>query len=136
VAEILVPADAEVAAVAELNTRMPDVGFDVNAGTRIPGDGSEEFIRVTAAGGAERDLVTDSPLLFIEGFATNESRAERITAHSVAVLQAAGRAGSLGGIPCYRVRVLSLPANLPLSTLPDRFRFRATVSPELRRSIV
>ncbi|WP_425836952.1 hypothetical protein [Microbacterium sp. PA5] len=135
-AELLVPADSEVALVDELNSRMPDIFDGLHAGTRIPNPQPAEFIRVTVTGGTERDLVTDTPTLFIEGFATSETRAERITAHAVAALQSAGRTGTLGGITCYGVRVLSLPANLPLPTVPDRFRYRATVSADLRRTAV
>ena len=38
----------------------------------------------------------------------------------IAHLQAAGRAGSVGGVTCYGVRAASLPANLPDPNVPDR----------------
>jgi len=133
--ETLVPADPEAQAVAELNDRMSDLGFpNAHAGTAIPNPRPSEFIRITSAGGAERDLVTDSPQMFIEAFAETEARAQRICAFAIAALQAAGRAGRMGSTPCYRVGVLSFPANLPLSTVPGWFRYRATISADLRRS--
>lgn len=125
---LLIPVDDEVAAVAELNARM-----DVPFGTRIPNERPAEFGRVISTGGASRDLVTDSPTLTLEGFATSEARAQRICAEMIAHLQAAGRAGYIGDVPCYGVRVNSLPANLPMPSVPDRFRFTASVTADLRR---
>lgn len=127
--EVLVPADDEVALVDELQARM-----GVPVGTRIPDPRPREFVRVVSTGGAPRDLVTDSPTLVVEGFAVTESRARRLCALAVAYAEAAGRAGSMGGVPCYGVRVAGLPANLPMPSVPDRFRFTATIAADLRRS--
>lgn len=131
VAELLIPADDEDAIVQELNARM-----EVHSGTRVPNPLPEEFGRVVSVGGAARDLVTDSPTLTLEGFATSEGRARRICAEMIAHLQAAGRAGTVGGVPCYGVRAVSLPANLPMPSVPTRFRYTATVSADLRRATV
>jgi len=128
VAELLVPADDEVAAVDELNARMP-----VPVGTRVPNPKPPEFGRIVATGGAERDLVTDGATLALEGFAETETRARRICAEMIAHLQAAGRAGTVGGVACYGVRAVSLPANLPMPSVPTHYRFTATVSADLRR---
>lgn len=129
-AELLVPADDEKAAVTELSARMTE-----HMGTRIPPNPiPEEFGRVVSTGGSGRDLVTDSATLALEGFALTEDRARRIAAEMIAHLQAAGRAGSLGGIPCYGVTVVALPANLPLPSVPTRFRFTAMVTADLRRT--
>ncbi|KAA9133759.1 hypothetical protein [Microbacterium caowuchunii] len=126
--EILVPADDEVAVVDELKARM-----EPRVGTKIPNPRPAEFLRVLNVGGVERDLVSDSPTLTIEAFAENETRARRLCALAVAYLQAAGRRGSLGGVTCYGVRIVALPANLPMPTVPDRSRFTATVSLDLRK---
>ena len=136
--EYLVTADVEPAAVAEIKARWSDLdGAAVPMGTRIPSPTRPaEFGRILATGGGERDLVTDEPTLVLEGWATSEGRAQRICAFMVAAVQAAGRAGSLGGVACYRVRVGSLPANLPMPSVPDRFRFTATVSVDLRKVTV
>lgn len=128
-AELLIPSDDELAAVTELRARMP-----VEIGTKVPRPRPSEFGRVVSVGGTQRDLVTDSPTLTLEGFAETETRARRISAEMIAHLQAAGRAGRVGGIPCYGVRVASLPANLPLPSVPDRQRYTATVSIDLRRA--
>ncbi|WP_086991357.1 hypothetical protein [Agrococcus casei] len=128
-AELLIPTDDEAVAVAELNDRM-----DVHIGTRVPNPLLEEFGRIVSTGGTSRDLVTDSATLALEGFATTEGRARRISAEMIAHLQAAGRAGSLGGVPCYGVRVVALPANLPMPSVPTRYRFTATVTADLRRT--
>lgn len=126
--EVLVPADDEVALVDELSARL-----DAHVGTRIPSPRPDEFVRVVSTGGGERDLVSDSPTLVVEGFALSEGRARYLCAAAVAHAQAAGRAGSLGGVTCYGVRVAALPANLPMPTVPDRYRFTATIVADLRR---
>ncbi len=130
-AEVLVPADDEVAVVAELNARM-----DAPAGTRIPLPRPPEFVRVVSAGGVERDLVSDTFTLAVEGFAATETAAQRLCAFAIAYLQSAGRSGILGGITCYGVGVTALPANLPMPSVPDRYRFTATITVSLRRASV
>lgn len=131
-AEVLVPADDEVGVVDELTARLEAV----HVGTRIPDPRPDEFVRVVSTGGAGVDLVTDESLLVLEGFAVNEGRARQLCALAIAHAQAAGRAGSMGGVPCYGVRAASLPANLPMPSVPDRFRFTATIAVRLRRSTV
>lgn len=136
-AELLVPADGEAEIVAELNARMPAAGFpDAKAATRVPGSRPAEFLRVVATGGAERDLVTDEPLFVLEGFATTEGRAWRLCSFALAVLQVAGRAGRIGSATTYGVRVVGLPANLPMPSVPDRYRYTATISVALRKTTV
>ncbi|QPE04131.1 hypothetical protein IT882_13115 [Microbacterium schleiferi] len=130
-AEVLVPADDEAATVTELAARL-----SVHVGTRIPRPRGDEFVRVLAVGGIGRDLVTDSPTLVVEGFAIREGRARELCALALAHLQAAGRSGSIGGVTCYGVRVVSLPTNLPMPSVPDMFRFTATVTADLRRAAV
>lgn len=127
--ELLIPADDEVALVDELTART-----GLHWGTRIPNPLPSEFGRVVSTGGAARDLVTDSPTLTIEAFAESEGRARRICAEALAHLQAAARGGRVGDAVCYRVGVASLPANLPMPSVPGRFRYTATVSADLRRS--
>lgn len=130
-AEVLMPADDEAEVASELNARMtPQIG------TRIPSTRPAEFGRVVSVGGIQRDLVTDSPTLVLEGFGKTESTARNVCARMLAELQAAGRDGLIGNVAAGRVRVFSLPANLPLPSVPDRFRYTATVSVDLRRSTV
>lgn len=134
--EVLVPVDAEPEVVAELAQRMPAFGFAGPVGTKIPETRPEEFIRVVAVGGSARDLVSDSHTLVVEGFAVNETRAQRMCAFAIAGLQAAGRDGRIGAATSYGVSVFALPQNLPMPSVPDRFRFTATVSVDLRRTTV
>lgn len=124
-------ADDEVALVGELTARLT-----VHVGTRIPKPRPAEFVRVISTGGGERDLVSDEATLVVEGFAESETGARRLCALAVAHAQAAGRAGSLGGVTCYGVRLVARPANLPMPSVPDRFRFTATIAADLRRSAV
>lgn len=125
---VLIPVDAEVAVVDELKARMT-----VHIGTRIPDPRKAEFGRVVAVGGAGRDLVTDTATLTLEGFARTETRAQRICAEMLAHVQAAAELGVMGDATCYAAAVVGLPANLPMPSVPDRFRFTATVTLDLRR---
>ena len=142
--EILVPADVEVAALTELSNGLPTVGFPGITtpagalGTKLPTVSPKpaEFGRLFTSGGIPRDLVTDSPTLVVEGYALKEQRARDLCALMVGVIEAAGRAGSLGGVTCYLARALSLPGNLPHPQLPGHFRFTAMISVDLRRSTV
>lgn len=133
--EILVPRDAEREVVAELTRQLgAREEFEaVDVGTEIPRPRPVEFVRVLATGGGERDLVTDTPTLVIEAFAEDANRAFAICAFAVGSLQAAARDGFIGAATCYRVRVAGLPANLPMPSVPDRERFTATISADLRR---
>lgn len=140
--EVLIPADAEVAALTELSLMLPAHGFPgltMTAGalgTKLPTADPKpaEFGRVVATGGAGRDLVTDSPLLVLEGYAVKEQRARDLCAFMVAIIEAAARGGALGGATCYSANLGALPANLPHPQVPDRFRFTSTISVDLRRS--
>lgn len=140
--ELLIPTDAEVAAIDELSVALPVHGFPglskaaKTLGTKIPTTTPKpaEFARVVGVGGAGRDLVTDSPLLTLEGFAKKEQRARDLCALMVAIIERAARVGTLGGSVIYAARVVGLPANLPHPQVPDWFRFTATVSVDLRRT--
>lgn len=133
VAELLVAADVEAAFIAELNAALPPVGFDVRTATKIPYSRPNEFVRVVVVGGTDRDLVTDSPTVAVEFFAVKEIRAERGAAYARAVLERAARSGSVGGFTCYSVSTLGRPVNLPIESVPDRFRYTFTCSADLRK---
>lgn len=132
-AELLIGVDVEAAVIAELNTRMALTPYPVSAGTKIKDD--PEFIRVLAAGGPERDLVTDERTVTIEGWSTQEARAERICAFAIGVLQAAARDGRIGPATGYRVQVFGLPVNLPHPDVPSKYRYTATISVDLRKVV-
>lgn len=135
--EVLVAEDVEAAFMLELDEALPDHGFgSAKSGTKIPDPRPDEFVRVVLAGGVERDLVTDRPTVTVEFFAVKELRAARGAAFARAVLEAAGRAGDLGGVTCYGVSVFSLPVNLPHPLVPDRFRYQFSVSADLRKAAV
>lgn len=140
--ELLVPADAEKAALEELSIVLPEHGFpDVTTaaktlGTKIAAGKPTEFGRVLATGGPGRDMVTDSPTLILEGYATKEQRARDLCALMLAGIQRAARTGTLGSLTIYSARVVSLPANLPHPNVPTHFRFTATISVDLRRAAI
>lgn len=140
--DLLIPADVEVAALAELSTHLPMHGFvgvttaAQRLSTKLPTQDPKPdvFGRVWASGGAPRDLVTDSPTLNVEGYATREQRARDLCAYMIAIIEAAGRAGTLGAATIYRAQAVSLPASLPHPQVPTHFRFTAMISVDLRRT--
>lgn len=135
--EVIVGADPELAAITELDAGLPGVGQSVvDVSGSVPNPVPSKFIRVVAAGGTQRDLVTDSPTLIVEAFAVRKVDAVRLALDAKAVLVAAGRAGVMGGVTCYRVRVISLPQNLPLPSLPGHHRYTFMVSADLRGTAV
>lgn len=141
--EVLLPVDAESAVIAELSATLPLRGWpgltvaNSRVGTKIPGGSKpESFVRVYSVGGLSRDFVSDSPTLVVEGYHRREQGAFDLCALSVALLEAAGRTGSVGGETCYSVSVAAMPGNLPDPNVPDRFRFTSTVSLGLRRHVI
>ena len=133
--ELLIPADAEVAAVAALGYlgTAADVA-GVKVGTRIPNPAPADFLRILTSGGAGRDLVTGRHLITVEAFSTDEGRAQRLCTYAVAILEACARTGRMGATICYRVEVGGLPANLPFPALPTHHRFTSTISADLRKT--
>ena len=133
--ETIIPADAEAAAVAELNARMPALGFPgLRVATTIATPRPAEFIRIYRTGGVDVDLVSDWATFTVEAYSDKRGRAERICSIATAALQAAARDGFIGGVPCRRVQVFSMPSNLPDPNVPDRTRYTSTVSAVLRRA--
>lgn len=136
VTETLVPANAERGAIDELNARLPALEYGtISVATTIPGTRPAEFIRLYRVGGVSEDIAADSVTLVVEAYADKKARAERWCAFAVAALQAAGRDGALGSVPCRRVGVFSLPANDPDPDVPG-YRYTSTVSAVLRRAAV
>lgn len=134
--ELLVGVDVEKELITELDARMAATPYPVKAHTQIPPNPRPgEFIRVIAAGGAERDLVTDSRTVTLEGWAETETRAERICSYALAVVYAAARAGTVGAAVCYYVASFGLPVNLPHPQVPDMYRYQTTISVDLRKVV-
>lgn len=142
--ELLVPADVEVASLSELSTLLPANGFvgvttaAQSLGTTLPTQDPKPdvFGRVWASGGPPLNVVTDRATLNVEGFARKEQRARDLCAYMIAIIEAAGRSGSLGGATVYRARAISLPSSLPHPQVPTHFRFTAMISVDLRRVTV
>lgn len=138
-AEILVLPDAEAACIDELRVRLdanPDL-TGIAAATRIPKPRPNEFYRITRVGGVRRDIVNDLHTLLVEGWALTETRAAHLCSMGVAYLEAAGRDGMVGDVVCSgRFDIFALPANLPDPSVPDRYRYTATISVTLRRVAV
>ncbi|UGL61823.1 tail terminator [Microbacterium phage Franklin22] len=126
--QLIIPNDAEQAIIDELAT------YEV--GTSLPETIPPLFVRVLAVGGTQRDLVTDTPTMTLEVFATLESTASETANLLIALLQLAARNGAIGSIPCYGLQVVSLPQNYPLPSVPTHKRYITTIAPALRRAVV
>lgn len=127
-AELIKPVDAEQAIIDELSPIY-------TISTSIPDNPPATFLRVIMVGGAERDLVTDSPLVTLEAFGVRESLAWAALVDAIARLSLAGRQGKLGNEVCYGVQIASLPQNYPMPTMPTHHRYISTIAPALRRRV-
>lgn len=126
--QLIKPVDAEQAVIDEVDALYV-------IGTGIPDPKPELFVRVLRTGGAERDLVTDTPILTLEVFALRETQAFEASADIVARLQLAVRHGRLGNEVAYKLSVSGLPQNYPLPSVPSHKRYVTTIAPELRRRV-
>lgn len=124
--ELLLPADIEQAIIDELGA---------NVGTSIPDPKPDEFYRVVATGGIERDLVTDTPFVTVESFALRETVARDNAAMALARLQLAARKGRIGSEVAYGLSVAGLPQNYPLPSVPTHKRYIFTIAPAIRRRV-
>lgn len=129
--DVIVPADGELAVTDALNARYTGEASGV-----IPDPVPEHFFRVLSAGGFDRDIVTTSQLVIVESWARDKDDAVKRAMGALGYLLADGRSGSLGGVVCYGVNVVSMPANLPMQSLPTHFRYTFTISADLRGSVV
>lgn len=136
--QLIIAADAEAAARDGLLAGLSDAGrAAVGVATTIPTDSPKPpaFVRVVAAGGFGRDLVTGSHLLTVDAFAVRESEAVELAVLCEAILGRAARLGELGGVPCYAASG-AIPVNLPHPNVPTHKRYTFTTSIELRKRVV
>ncbi|AVR56755.1 tail terminator [Microbacterium phage Elva] len=126
--QLILPADVEQAVIDEL------AGLEV--GTSIPEDKPAVFFRVLAVGGAQLSLVQDEPLVTIEAFALRETQARDALAEVIARLASAVQLrGMIGSEPTTSLRVVGLPQNYPLPSVPTHRRYMTTIAPAVRRRI-
>lgn len=130
-AEVIVPADGQLAVITALNQR-----YAGEASGQIPNPVPAHFFRVLPAGGFDRDIVTTVPTVIVESWSDDEDDASKRGMEALGYLLADGRGGSLGGVTCYGVRVISLPSSLPMESLPTHHRYSATISAALRGAAV
>ena len=134
---MLVPPDAEAAITAELTDGLAAAGLPpVPIASQLPAEplpGS--FLRVLAAGGLDRDPVTDQPTLIVECYSDDPAIAARTAILARGVLMTAAGVGMLGGTPCYGVRLVEGTVNLPNDDVPDRVRYAFTISTDLRMAV-
>ncbi|AVR56680.1 tail terminator [Microbacterium phage Didgeridoo] len=127
--QVLIPTDIEQAVIDELSP-------DYTIGTSIPETKPAIFIRVLAVGGAQLNLVQDEPLVTLEAFALRETQARDALADALARLSAAVQTrGLIGSAPTTQLRVVGLPQNYPLPSVPTHRRYMTTIAPAVRRRI-
>jgi len=127
---LLVPVDIEQVLIDELS---PNYAIASSLPAAIPA----VFLRVIAAGGVQRDLVTDTFTVTLEAFAATETAARDALMLAVAHLQSTQQlTGQLGGHPCGRLQIASLPQNLPFPTVLTHKRYITTLVPDLRRQSI
>ncbi|UDG78713.1 tail terminator [Microbacterium phage IndyLu] len=127
--QVLIPTDIEQAIIDELSP-------DYTIGTSIPEAKPAVFIRVLAVGGAQLNLVQDEPLVSLEAFALRETQARDALADALARLSAAVQTrGLIGSAPTTQLRVVGLPQNYPLPSVPTHRRYMTTIAPAVRRRI-
>ncbi|QUE26051.1 tail terminator [Microbacterium phage Stoor] len=126
--QLITPADVEQAVIDEL------AGLVV--GTSIPETKPPLFFRVLAVGGAQLNLVQDEPLVTLEAFALRETQARDALAGALARLASAVQTrGEIGSEPTTSLRVVGLPQNYPLPSVPTHRRYMTTIAPAVRRRI-
>ena len=126
--QLITPADVEQAVIDEL------AGLEV--GTSIPEAKPAVFFRVLAVGGTQLNLVQDEPLVTIEAFALRETQARDALAEVIARLTSAVQLrGMIGSAPTTSLRVVGLPQNYPLPSVPTHRRYMTTIAPAVRRRI-
>lgn len=124
---MLVPADPEQAIIDHL------APFYTIA-TKLPQSPPDTFLRVLAAGGIQRDLVTDEFLVTLEAFSTLESTAQQALGRAMGRLaDAVEQNGHLGDEVCYIVNAASTPSNYPNPDVPTHSRYIVTLTVVLRR---
>lgn len=123
---VLLPEDVEQAFIDELSPHYA-------IGSSLPETIPPVYLRVVAAGGFQRDLVTDTFTVTLEALAKTETVARNTLALAIGRVEAAVRAGRIGTAVAYRLQVAGLPQNLPLPSVPSHKRYIATLAPDLRR---
>jgi hypothetical protein len=135
--ELIVPVDVEAATITQLLGDLAAIGAhgDVDVQTGIRNPRPARHVRVLAVGGVDGDLVSTTPRVVLEAFAETEEAAAALANLCFGFMKRAGRDGRLGGVPCSRLDVESLPQNLPDPTT-DAIRYTATYLPRLRSTVV
>lgn len=133
-AETLVPVDPVdpicVELVARAEAHAATVG--ATAAGRIPSPRPDTpFWRVRTVGGTQASLTHTAWTVVIESYAEFDSTAAEFANFAHGFIQAAGRDGWVGGIPCSGVEVFAVPQILP-DPLTEQPRYSATYAVSLR----
>lgn len=126
-------ADIEMLLVDHLTEQLDQLDVGIPVSTRVPtinGERPDEFVRLMVTGGAQRDIVVDSPLITVEAWAQRESRAVAIASLCRAIIHGID---TIQGVQFHRIESMSRPQNLPDPTT-DQIRYTATYSIDYRGS--
>ena len=92
--EVIAFSDAEAFTVKFLKSEFSKRGVVAAAGTKVPSSIPNGFVRVSRVGGGQRDLVTDSPRMLCECFATSTVAASDLAKVTRALMLASARLSS------------------------------------------
>jgi len=130
--ELVVFGDIEQLLVDYLTEQLDQLDVGIPVSTRVPllsnGTRPPEFVRLMVTGGAQRDIVVDSPLVTVEAWAERESRAVAIASLCRAIIHGIDE---IQGVQFHRIESASRPQNLPDPTT-DQIRYTATYSIDYR----
>lgn len=129
--EALVPPDLEAAVVAHLS---PLLAAPVS--TRVPNPTPPAWVRITRAGGQDRNLVQTDIRLLVECWAADEGAAFELARNVYAQLWAVQRS-EVEGVVVMGIRFTE-PVNFPDPNRPEqhRYQFIATCIASLQRLAV
>lgn len=122
---LIIPPDVDRMLLDALNAGYAAAGENPHVGTMRPNPLRDEFVVVRRAGGPRVTLITEDARVLLEGWALTEARASRLLNIGRAVLFAQN--GDLFGADEY-----AGPANFPDPTIPDRARYTAGLSIQVR----
>jgi len=118
-----------------LQVELPLYGWDVPVRDRVPETRPAQFVVLRRVGGVSRNVVTDEPMLTVEGWARTHQEAQDLCALSRALIHSMPGERVVNGVAVYRITDVAGPAHLPddLSAQP---RYTCTLSVALRGSPV
>jgi hypothetical protein len=126
VAELVVFPDVEGLVIAYLRSKLTD---GTKAYTKVPAQRPNRFVKITAAGGADRNLVLSSRLVIVQCWDLDAVKASELAEWCYAILRSAQHDATAPDVR--NVAIVSAPQSFPdPDTSTPRYQF--TVQLDLR----